>query len=508
MIRFFARSRSLLLALAVLAPAFLPNPALAQEPPGGGESSSEGEGSGEGSKAKKEEGKDEKGEERWLAVVGGEVHTGTGAVLRGATVLARNGRIHRVGYDVDVPPGAKTIDATGLRVYPGIVAMSSQGIVGTAGSDFEDTIDPFSARLILGLASGITTTGVAGNAVKLRRFTIKDPVVREKLYSIFTWSDRNPSAKRGLREKFQKTAEYLRRYREWEEKVKKDKDLKEPAKKDIDTSVLSVLKQESLAKFTVNDRDEILGVARLAQEYGFRPVVEGCAEGWTIADELGRAGAFAIVTPRERRPKDEQLAAEAGSSIQNAALLRRAGVQVAIEPASESVDLGGLVGRDMMAIAIEADFAVRGGLTDEAALEAITVVPARIMGISHRVGTLEVGKDCDLIVTDGDLLHYKTFVQYTVVDGRLAYDKEKELFFAHIRPRAPAAPAAKKLDKGETETAPPKEPAKEEAEKLKDEGKKDEEKKEDKKDEKPDDPKREGGDRDGGVRDQESLRGR
>jgi hypothetical protein len=463
-----------MLALLVASLVFSARPARAQE----GESSE-----GEGSKAKTEETKEDK-EEHWFAVVGGEVHTGTGAVLRGATVLAKNGKIHKIGYDLDIPPDAKTIDAKGMLVYPGIVAMSSQGIVGASGADFEDTIDPFGQRLILGLSSGITTSGVSGNAVKLRRFTIKDPVVREKLYSIFTWSDRNPGGKRTMHEKFQKAGDYIRRYREWEEKVKKDKDLKEPAKKDIDTTVVAVLRGESMAKFTVNDRDEILGVARFAQEFGFRPIVEGCAEGWTVADELGRAGAFAIVTPRERRPKDEQLAAPAGSSIQNAALLRKAGVQVAIEPASEGIDLGGLVGRDMLAIAIEADFAVRGGLSDDAALEAITIVPARIMGISHRVGSLEVGKDCDLIVTDGDFLHYKTFVQYTVVDGRLAYDKEKELYFAHIRPRQPAAPAERKLDKGET--APEKSEAKQKEEKASDEKKDEEKKDEPKKDEKKD----------------------
>ena len=481
--------RFLPLMLALASVAVAAKPVLGQEPAPA--ESPEGE-------KKAEEGKDEKekGEEHWLAVVGGEVHTGTGAVLRGATVLARNGKIHKIGYDLDIPPDAKTIDAKGMLVYPGIVAISSQGLVGTAGSDFEDTIDPFSQRLILGLSSGITTTGVSGNAVKLRRFTIKDPLLRDKLYSIFTWSDRNPGGKRTMHEKFQKAGDYIRRYREWEEKVKKDKELKEPAKKDIDTTVVSVLKGESMAKFTVNDRDEILGVARFAQEFGFRPIVEGCAEGWTVADELGRAGAFAIVTPRERRPKDEQLAAPAGSSIQNAALLRKAGVQVAIVPASETIDLGGLVGRDMMAIAIEADFAVRGGLSDEAALEAITIVPARIMGISHRVGSLEVGKDCDLIVTDGDFLHYKTFVQYTVVDGRLAYDKQKELFFAHIRPRPETAPAERKLDKGET--APDKADAKPKDEKASDEKhgeeKKDEPKKDEKKEEKKDGEK----DADGG----------
>lgn len=437
-----------------------------------------------GAGAKKDE-KAEKVEDRWYAVVGGEVHTGTGAVLRGATVLSKNGKITAIGYDLDIPPEAKKLDATGLLVYPGIVATSTQGVVSLSGSDLEDTIDPFNPRMILGLASGVTTSGVAGAAVKLKRFSVKDPVVREKLYTTLSWTDRNPSGKRSLREKFQKAADYLRQYRDWEEKVKKDKDLKEPAKKDIDSSILTVLKGETLAKFTANDRDDILGVARLAQEYGFRPVVEGCTEGWTVAGELGRAGAYAIVTPRERRAKDEQLAADAGSNIKNAAILYQAGVQVAVIPATESVDLGGLVGRDIMAIAIEADFAVRGGLSEEAALASITIVPARIMGIAHRVGTLEVGKDCDLIVTDGDLLHYKTFVQYTVIDGKLVYDKEKELFFAHIRPRAPVAPVEKKIDKGESPAAPGEEKAKD-GEKEKDEGSKDEPKKKEEKEEKKD----------------------
>ncbi len=450
-----------------------------QEPESGGESSAG---------AKKDE-KPEKVEDRWYAVVGGEVHTGTGAVLRGATVLAKNGKITAIGYDLDIPPEAKKLDASRFVVYPGIVAISSQGLVGNSGSDFEDTIDPFNSRMILGLSSGITTSGVAGTAVKLKRFSVKDPVVREKLYTTLSWSDRNPSGKRALREKFQKAADYLRQFRDWEEKVKKDKELKEPAKKDIDSSVLTVLKGETMAKFTANDRDDILGIARLAQEFGFRPIVEGCMEGWTVAGELGRAGAFAIVTPRDRRAKDEQLAAEGGSNIKNAAILHQAGVQIAVTPASEGVDLGGLVGRDIVAIAIEADFAVRGGLSEDAALASITIVPARIMGISHRVGSLEVGKDCDLIVTDGDLLHYKTFVQFAVVDGKLAYDKEKELFFAHIRPRPVVAPAEKKIDKGETPAVPaeekageakPKEGEKEDG--AKDEPKKKDEKKEEKKD--------------------------
>jgi hypothetical protein len=217
----------------------------------------------------------------------------------------------------------------------------------------------------------------------------------------------------------------------------------------------------------------LLGIARLAQEYGFRPVIEGCQEGWTVADELGRAGARVILTARDRRSKDEQQVAAGGTSIENAAILHKSGCMVSVTPPTEGVDLGGLEGRDIRMLTIEAGFAVRGGLPDKAGLEAITIVPARIMGISHRVGSLEVGKDFDVLVTDGDILHYKTYVQWAFVDGRMAYDKEKELFYAHIRPRPQAE---LKVDAGET----PREDAPKEGEAK-------EEKPEDKKDEKPDD---------------------
>lgn len=456
------------LLLAAFAPAFAP--AFAWQESGGDADKKE-----EGAEKKKDE------EERWFAVLNGEVHTGTGAVLRGATVLSKNGKIEKIGYDLELPPDTKTLDVQGMHVYPGLVAISSQGLIGQSNSEFGDTVNPFNSSMILGLATGITTTGAGNGAVKLKRFSLKDIVLRDKIFSVFSYSNRNPASKRSLREKLVAAAAYLRDYREWEEKVKKDKELKEPAKKNVDTSVLAVLKGESTAKFNANERDDLLGIARLAQEFGFRPVIEGCVEGWTVADELGRAGAMAIVTPRDRRAKDERLARDGGSSIENAAILHRSGVPVAVVPATESVDLSGLVGRDIMHLPIEAGFAVRGGMPEDAALASITSIPARIMGIQHRVGTLEPGKDCDLAITDGDILHYESFVQWAVVDGKIVYDKQKELYFAQIRPRAEPAPE-RKLDKGETDAKPAAEPK--EGEEKKGAEDKNDEKKDEKKDEK------------------------
>lgn len=397
-----------------------------------------------------DEGEDEADEDegdRWFAIVGGDVYTGTGEVLRNATVLSRNGQIREIGRDVVLPEGTEVLDATGMRVYPGLVAVEatsriSSGLSGPLQADdeersnVEDSFDPFSQYLVLALATGITTAEQSNAAIKLKRGEIDGILLKEKHLTTINFDLSNPSSVRSAREKFAKTARYLRKWRAWDAlSAKEKKETPEPKKPDgYDASVFSVLRGESLARFNADDREELLAIARLAQKYHFRPVIFGAVEGWTVADELGRAGAFAVLTPRARRPKDEKLVRPGGSSIENAAILHRHGVQVAIHPQSTGFDLGGITGRDLMHLPVEAAFGVRGGLPEEAALAAITIVPARILGVDHRVGTLEVGKDMDAIVTDGDLLHYETFVQWAVVSGKVVYDKQDEVFFRHIRP--------------------------------------------------------------------------
>lgn len=430
------------------------------------ESSEEGEPNGEA--------EDDRPENHYFAVVGADVYTGTGEVLRGATVLAKNGKIRAIGYDIEIPGldyqadvsnkergyTSEVLEAHGYRVYPGMVAIESSGLLGTGG-DYRDSIDPFDQNMILGLSTGITSTGQSNSAAKLKRYISQDPpvpydfdgiVLRDDCYSNISWG--SGSSRRSAREKFVRASEYLRDYRQWEIDVKKDKELKEPSKKGVDNSTLDVLRGTVLAKFRADNREDLLGIARLAQEFGFRPVIDGCREGWTVAAELGRAGAFAIVTPRDRRDKSELLVREGGTSIENAALLHAAGVQIAIKPGSRGISLGGITGRDIMHLPVEVGFAIRGGLPEDAAIASVTTVPARMLGVSHRVGSLEVGKDCDLIVTDGDLLHYQTFVQWSVIDGQVVYDKQDELYFAHIRPRAETEVAPlRRLDAGENEEA-------------------------------------------------------
>jgi imidazolonepropionase-like amidohydrolase len=392
---------------------------------------------------------DDEPADEWFVLQGGDVYTGTGAVLRGATVLSKNGKIDEIGYDLYIPEEAEILDVAGYRVYPGLVAIESRGLFG-GSSDLANSVDPFSKNMILALSAGVTTARSSSEVAKLRAGHIDGLVLTTGVLPGLAYSKSNPAGKRALRQKFEAATRYLDDYAQWEIDKKQDKDLKEPSDKGVDSSILRYMRGEARPMFSASERTDLLEIARLAQKYGFRPIINGCQEGWIVADELGRAGASAIITARDRSTKAEQLVRTGGSSIENAAILHRAGVSVTIIPSSAGISLGGIVGRDLMHLTIEAGFAVRGGLSEKAALDGITIEPARLLGVESRVGSIEIGKDADMIVTDGDILHYQTFVQWAVVLGEVVYDKEAELFFAHIRPRPESSLSPEeRVDSGE-----------------------------------------------------------
>ncbi|MEM8709380.1 MAG: amidohydrolase family protein [Planctomycetota bacterium] len=385
-----------------------------------------------------DEDEDEEEKDEYLALTGGEIHTGLGGVLRNATILSKNGKIHAFGYDVEVPEDAEVVDVAGMRIYPGLVAVGSFGLFGGSGN-LEDSVDPYNQNMTLALAAGITTA-VNGNTVaKLKRGHVDGLVLKDSAFETLSYSNGNPLGQVKLVEDMEKAAAYLRVYRAYEKEKRTNKEAKEPSRKGINEKYVAILRGDVRPRFAANSRTDLMEIAGLAQRFGFRPIVEGVREGWTVADELGRAGVTAIVTPRNRRGKDERQVADGGSSIENAAKLYRHGVPVVVVPASRGISLGGIVGQDLLHLPIEAGFAIRGGLPEQAALESITLEAARVLGVDYRIGSIEVGKDADLIVTDGDLLHYQTFVQWAIVDGEIVYDKEEEMFFAHIRPRPESA---------------------------------------------------------------------
>jgi imidazolonepropionase-like amidohydrolase len=92
----------------------------------------------------------------------------------------------------------------------------------------------------------------------------------------------------------------------------------------------------------------------------------------------------------------------------------------------------GILGQDLNTPHVDAAYTVRGGLADHKALRTITLDSARMLGVADRVGSLEAGKDADVLILDGDPLHYRTFVETALVNGKVVYEKAKEPFYSHI----------------------------------------------------------------------------
>ncbi len=381
------------------------------------------------------DGESDEDRDRYLAITGGQVHTVSGPILDEVTILTKDGVIEEIGRHVQIPDEAERIDAAGYRVYPGLVAVDSFGIVGR--DPVEDTTDVYSLTATAALAGGITTTVSGTTAAKVKLGTVDELVVKEDLFENLRYTTSNPRGRRDLRQAFDRILEYLREVEAHERREARGLESEEPDDQWIrgrNERYLKLLQGELTALASADTAHEILQLCELAEDYGIQIVISGAREGWTVAPQMSRAGLKAIVTPRTRVDRDERLLRPNGSSIENAAILHEHGVPVAIVPRRSGISFGGLAGRDLMHLPMEAAFGVRGGLSNKAAIRSITIDAARILGIDHRVGSIEVGKDADFIITDGDLMHYMTHVRWTVVDGRIMYDKMEESLFDHIRP--------------------------------------------------------------------------
>ncbi|MGE3166484.1 MAG: amidohydrolase family protein [Planctomycetota bacterium] len=378
----------------------------------------------------------------WLAIEGGTVHTVSGPVLRETTVLVKDGKIHAIGSRVQIPESAERVDARGHHVYPGLIAVRSRGLVGER--DPQNSTDVFSLNLTLGLAGGLTTVMAGNVAVKLTAGTLEGHVIPERVFEPLEYRNSRPEDRRRVREGMTRVAAYRAELAEYEREKSKDPQRKAPDKgwlRGEYSKYLDLIEGRAIALGSATTWAEITGYCELAQQFGFALVLDGAEEGWAVAAEMARAGVGAIITPRIRRDPAPELIAASGSCIENAARLHEGGVVFAVVPQMAIISLDGRAGRDLFNLPFEAAFAVRGGLPPDVALRSITLDAARVLGLDRRLGSIEVGKDADFAVVDGDLLHYQTLVRWTIVNGRIVYDRMKDTLLDHIRPPAdPNAP--------------------------------------------------------------------
>lgn len=382
-------------------------------------------------------------QERPLALTGARVLTVAGDEIPNGTLLVHRGRIVAVGANVALPPDATVRDLSGRVLMPGLVDTHSH-VGQVAGADSSAPIQP-DVRAYDGVnvrhagiqkaqAGGITTANVmpgsghllSGQTVYLKLkdgSTIDDLAIRDADGSIAggmkmangTNSRRDPPfpgtrAKSAalVRDQYVKAQEYCGRRAD--PKLPVDQ---RPARDLALEGLCEVLSGKRVVHHHTHRHDDVVTVLRLAREFGFRVVLQHVTEAWKVADEIARAGVPASII---------QIDAPGGKletvdlSFETGAALERAGVLLAYHTDDGITD--------SRVFLRSAAMGVRGGLSRQAALAALTLNGAKMLDLEARVGSLEPGKDADFIVLDGDPLSVYTKVLETWIEGERVFDRE------------------------------------------------------------------------------------
>jgi imidazolonepropionase-like amidohydrolase len=410
------------------------------------------------------------------AVVGGDVHTVTREVVRNAVLLIQDGKFLRVGQEVEIPEGATVIDAKGKVVTPGFVALSTAnvGLQLTGAGKFSDALDPYDRDMKFCLGAGITTAvtevsqGFGGRRRRSDDGTeeapegqavcpccgmafipyepifparAEEPTPKRHAVLKFTYGDlesmfvsetpfhhlnagalTGPENKHAWRENFRKAREYLKAQAAHEEAVKNGQRTPPPTKT-VGDEMLKLAKKEIALRTDASSVGQIRDMIALAKELDYRLILDGVEEGWLTADELSAAKVSVVFTPRSSRRPRPGYEETTGSYAETAGRFEKAGVNFALKALSPSVSLDGIPGRDLTSLPLEAAFAVRGGAKEKTALAALTIVPAQMLGMADRIGSIEEGKDADLLILDGPPLDYRTYVEKAVIGGKVYYDR-------------------------------------------------------------------------------------
>jgi imidazolonepropionase-like amidohydrolase len=380
------------------------------------------------------------------AIQGGDLYTITGGIIRNGTILIKDGKIFDIGQNIEIPKDANVIDARGKVVMPGLVAVNAEvGVIGYPGIEkIADSLDPFEFSVSLAVASGITTAmvsagrpsgdnpiGGATAVIKTSYGDLDQMLVKESVAQPVMISNRDWLRKTTFKQNLRKAQSYLRKLAEYQQAEDKKK-VEEPKKPGGLDEYIRLLQREVPAVVTASTANDILADLELVDEFGIRMILTDAVEAWIVAEEIAKRDVRVVINPRQKQPPNEDISGPSGSNLENAAILKKAGVKFAIIPPSTYFETWGVVGRDMMALPMEAAFAVSGGLDEQTALEAITITAAEIIGVADRVGSLQVGKDADIIILDGHPFHHKTFVESTLINGKVLYEKSKSIYFSHI----------------------------------------------------------------------------
>src|ERR1700730_3675698 len=379
-----------------------------------------------------------------IAITGGKVYPVSAPLIENGTVIITNGKIASVGANVPIPAGAQRIDATGEIVTPGFVDASTQlGVQEVAAvNDTRDMsargkdniaaaftvwegLNPNSVLLAPARKEGITTfvvvpTGglVSGQAalVDVVPGTTTDMIIRSPVAMVAEVGDPQSAGlgSRGelivkLRELLEDT-KFFQTHRDAFDRAQ----TRPFAASRLDLqAMIPVVEGKLPLLITVNRASDIDAAMRLARDYNVKLMINSGAEAWMMADRLAAARIPVLTGAMKNIPEGF---ASLGQRQENAGLLRKAGVQVAL--------IGNAGGGDEEAFNVrnlkqEAGNAVSYGMTWDDALRAVTLAPAELYGAADRVGSLQPGREGNLVVWSGDPFEVTTRAAHVFVTRRV-----------------------------------------------------------------------------------------
>jgi len=387
-----------------------------------------------------------------LVIKNAKVYTVTGKVIGRGTVVVIDGKIRAVGptAEIRIPAGATVVDGTGLVLIPGLVdshshlGVYSRPLWVAANADGNETTGPVQGIVRAmdslfpsdpgfrqGVAGGVTTANVmpgSGNVmggqtayIKLRGRTVEEMLIDLKggPSGMKMANGENPKRSYGRRGKAPATRmkiaalqrEVFLKAQRYRKERDKDKDV--PRDLALDP-VVDILKGRRTVHFHTHRADDVMSALRLKDEFGFELVLHHGTEAYMVGEEVAKRGvavSFTLVDSPGGKPEALNL------QFENVAKMAAAGIKVALntdDPITES-----------RLLLRTAALAVRGGLAPDLGLKAITINPAAMMHLETRVGSIEVGKDGDLVLLSGEPFSVYTHVLITWIEGELVYERAR-----------------------------------------------------------------------------------
>ncbi|HIE22602.1 MAG TPA: amidohydrolase [Candidatus Korarchaeota archaeon] len=383
---------------------------------------------------------------RAIAICNGLIFTMTGQMIKEGIVLVREGKIAAVGKDLEIPPEAEVIDATGKVVMPGLIdAHSHVGIV-PEGLDWEysdaneitdpvtpqlrviDAIDPTDQAFKDAIAGGVTTvvTGpgsanvIGGQSVVIKTAgtSLEEMILRNPAGVKMAFGKKMERPSQGkypypvtsmgtvgvLRQALTEARNYMKKIERREEH-----------ERDLGMEVLvKLLKREIPARIHVQKAGDMLSIIRVAKEFGFDFTMEHAREAHFIIDELLNNRVPVVFGPLMRARRSIVFK---HLDPRTPALLSKAGIKVALMTDHPVIPI--------QYLSLMAAIAAGEGMSEDEALKAITINAAEIAGVADRVGSIEPRKDADIVIFSGHPLKTRSRVEKVLVNGQIVYDRSE-----------------------------------------------------------------------------------